>query len=89
MQGCLVDVSQRREVTTQVYKNSGGYELALSPALFGLFGYFLDRWLGTVPVITIIFVVIALTGVCVKLYYGYKHEMEEHEANGPWAKHHD
>jgi F0F1-type ATP synthase assembly protein I len=89
MQGCLVDVSQRREITTQVYKNSGGFELALSPALLGLIGYLLDRWFGTVPVLTVIFVVVGLAGACVKLYYGYQREMDEHEANAPWAKRRD
>lgn len=81
-----VDVSQRRELTQQMNRGSGGYELVISPLLLALIGYAIDRGLGTVPVFTVIFAVVALAGVCVKLYYGYRAEMDEHEANAPWAK---
>ena len=81
-----MDVSQRRELTQQMHKQSGGYELALSPALLALIGYGLDRWLGTVPMITIAFAVVGLIGAVSRLYFTYRAEMEEHEANGPWAK---
>jgi len=69
-----------------MHRTTGGYELVLSPLLLALIGYGLDRWLGTVPVITIAFAVLGLTGAVIKLYYGYRGEMEAHEANGPWAK---
>jgi F0F1-type ATP synthase assembly protein I len=69
-----------------MYKHSGGYELAFSPVLLALIGYGLDRVVGTVPVITITFAVLGLVGAVVKLYFGYRSEMEQHEANGPWAK---
>lgn len=69
-----------------MYRSSGGFELALSPVLLGLVGYLLDRWLGTVPVFTTVFSVVALVGVCIKIYYGYKAEMDIHEANAPWAR---
>lgn len=82
-----VDVSQRREMTQEMYRNSGGFELALGPALMGLIGYLIDRAAGTVPVATIVLAVAGLVGVCIKLYFGYKAEMECHEANAPWARH--
>jgi F0F1-type ATP synthase assembly protein I len=69
-----------------MYKHSGGYELAFSPVLLALVGYVLDRLFGTVPVLTITFAVLGLVGAVIKLYYGYKAEMEQHEASGPWAK---
>lgn len=81
----FVDVSQRREVTQQMYRQAGGWELALAPVLLALIGYGLDRLFGTVPVITVLFAVIGLTGAVVRLYFGYQAEMEEHEKNGPWA----
>jgi F0F1-type ATP synthase assembly protein I len=81
-----VDVSQRRELTQQMYKQAGGWELALSPALLALIGYGLDRLFGTVPVITVVFAVIGLAGAVARLYFGYCNEMKAHEANGPWAK---
>jgi F0F1-type ATP synthase assembly protein I len=81
-----VDVSQRRELSEQVHRTTGGYELVFSPLLLALVGYGLDRLFGTVPVLTIIFAVVGLAGAVAKLYYGYRAEMEQHEANGPWAK---
>ena len=81
-----MDVSQRRELSEQVHRTTGGYELVFSPLLFALVGYGLDRLFGTVPVLTIIFAVVGLAGAVAKIYYGYRAEMEQHEANGPWAK---
>jgi F0F1-type ATP synthase assembly protein I len=69
-----------------MHRTTGGYELVLSPLLLALIGYGLDRWFGTVPVITVIFAVVGLAGAVIKLYYGYRSEMEAHEANGPWSK---
>jgi F0F1-type ATP synthase assembly protein I len=82
----LVDVSQRREVSQQMYRQAGGWELALSPVLLALIGYGLDRWFGIVPVLTVVFAVVGLVGAVAKLYLGYRAEMEAHEAAGPWAK---
>lgn len=81
-----MDVSQRREVSQQMYKQAGGWELALSPVLLALIGYGLDRWFGIVPVLTVAFAVVGLVGAVTKLYFGYRAEMEAHEAAGPWAK---
>ncbi|MEJ5256218.1 MAG: AtpZ/AtpI family protein [Acidimicrobiales bacterium] len=84
-----MDVSQRREVTQQMYKSSGGFELAFSPVILALLGLLLDRSIGTTPIVTVTFAVVGFAGVCVKLFYGYKTEMEQHEANAQWAKRHD
>jgi len=81
-----VKVSQRRELSEQVHRTTGGFELVFSPLLLALVGYGLDRLFGTVPVFTIIFAVIGLAGAVIKLYYTYRLEMEQHEANGPWAR---
>jgi len=85
--GARVKDSQRRELTSDMNRSTGSYELVISPLLLALIGYGLDRWLGTLPILTIIFAVVGLTGACIKIYFGYTSEMEEHEANGPWAKH--
>lgn len=69
-----------------MYRQAGGWELALSPVLLALIGYGLDRLLGTVPVLTIVLAVVGLVGAVTRLYYGYRTEMEEHERSGPWAK---
>lgn len=81
-----MDVSQRRELTQEMHKQSGGFELALSPVLLALIGYGLDRWLGIVPILTVVFAVVGLAGAVIKLYFGYRSEMEQHEARGPWAR---
>jgi F0F1-type ATP synthase assembly protein I len=70
-----------------MHKSTGSYELVFSPLLLALIGYGLDRWLGTLPLLTIIFAVLGLVGACIKIYYGYVAEMDEHEKDAPWAKH--
>jgi len=70
-----------------MHKSTGSYELVFSPLLLALIGYGLDRWLGTLPIFTIICAVVGLVGACIKIYYGYVAEMDEHEKDAPWAKH--
>ena len=81
-----MDVSQRRELSEQMHRTTGGFELVFSPLLLALVGYGLDRLLGTLPVFTIIFAVVGLVGAVVKLYFTYRYEMEQHESSGPWVK---
>ena len=61
------------------------FELALTPAIIGGFGYLLDRWLGLLPVFTIVFFLIAMGGVIARMWYSYDARMKTHEAAGPWA----
>ena len=79
-------VSQPREITKQMHRTTGGYELVFSPLLLALIGYGLDRLFGTVPILTITFAVLGLVGAVTKLYFGYRAEMEQHEATGPWNR---
>ena len=74
-----------------LYRNAGdgytrAFELAVTPALFGAMGYGLDRWLGIVPVLTIVFALVALIGLLLRTWYGYVYRMQEIEKAGPWAK---
>ena len=64
---------------------SRAFELAVTPAIIGGFGYLLDRWLGLLPVFTIIFVLVAMAGLVARMYYSYDARMKEHEAASPWA----
>lgn len=80
-------LTQRREL----YQGFGdtlavAFELAVTPVIIGLMGYGLDRWLGTLPFITIVFVVLAIIGLSARMWYGYDARMKVHEANGPWAR---
>ena len=74
----------------QLYNGAGegmqrAFELALTPAIIGGFGYLLDRWLGLLPVLTIIFFLVAMAGVAARMYYSYDADMKQHEAAAPWA----
>lgn len=82
-----MDVSQRREISEQVHRSTGSFELVLSPLLLALIGFGLDRWIGITPVLTVTFAVVGLTGACVKMYFGYRYEMEQHEADAIWNRH--
>ena len=64
---------------------SRAFELALTPAIIGGFGYLLDRWLGLLPLFTIIFFLVAMVGLIARMWYGYDARMKEHERTGPWA----
>jgi len=69
-----------------MHRTTGGFELVFSPLLLALVGYGLDRLLGTLPLLTIVFAVVGLAGAVAKMYFTYRYEMEQHEANGPWAR---
>ena len=55
-------------------------EIAVVMALFGLGGWALDRWLGTVPVFLIVGVVLAAVGLFAKYKYRYEATMERLDA---------
>lgn len=78
--------TQGRELTEQMNRSTGSYELVLSPLILALIGYGLDRWFATVPLFTVLLAVLGLVGACIKIYYGYSAEMDQHDAEGPWAK---
>jgi F0F1-type ATP synthase assembly protein I len=65
---------------------SRSFELALTPPIIGAFGYLLDRLLGIVPVLTIVFFLTAMIGLIATMWYGYDARMKIHEQAGPWAK---
>jgi len=74
----------------ELYNGAGegmarAFELALTPAIIGGFGYLLDRWLGLLPVLTIVFFLVAMVGLVARLWYAYDAEMTLHENAGPWA----
>lgn len=57
-----------------------GMEIAVLLVLFLAAGYGLDRWLGTMPVFTIVLTVVAAIGQFVKIWYGYDARMSQLEA---------
>jgi F0F1-type ATP synthase assembly protein I len=82
-----VDASQRRETN----KGFGdglqqAFELVMTPAIFGVLGYLLDRWLGTVPVFTLILSFGVLGYEAWKLITAYGHQMAAVEEGKPWNR---
>jgi hypothetical protein len=81
-----VDAADRREVTRELYRHPGGYELVAAPAILALLGLWLDRTVGTTPLFTVTLGVLAFVGVFVKMWFTYSYEMRQHEEAGPWAR---
>lgn len=65
---------------------SRAFELAATPAIFGAVGYFIDRRVGSTPAFMIGFLVFAVVGMFVRMYFGYTAEMDAHEQKNVWAK---
>lgn len=80
-----MDDTTRNEFSKGLRRGAGSYELVLSSALLALVGFGLDRLLGTLPLFVTIFAVVGFAGACVKLYFGYKHEITEQEQGAPWT----
>jgi len=64
---------------------SHAIELALTPIVAGGIGYLIDRLVGTVPVFTIVLLVMAVVASFVKMYYAYDADMKAHDAVSPWG----
>ncbi len=82
-----MDLRDRRET----YNGFGealarAFEFAVTPMIFGLGGYGLDRLFGTLPIFTIVLIVLALVGMFVKLWFAYDTEMKVQESRGPWGR---
>lgn len=58
---------------------SRAFEIVVTPTLFGLGGWLLDGWWGTSPIFTVVLAVWGVVGVFAKLWFGYNHEMRQHE----------
>lgn len=56
-------------------------EIALLPALAGAGGWWLDRRFGTSPWCMLAIGALVLFGVLMKMYYNYRYEMDQHQAN--------
>jgi len=61
------------------------FEYAVTPAIFGVLGYLLDRAIGTVPIFTIILPLLCVVGMFLKTWYTYDADMRAQEARSPWA----
>lgn len=75
------------ETTRQLNRSHGSFELALAPVILGLLGLWLDRTLGTVPLFLVLFTVCGFAGAGIKIYYTYRYQMEQHQAEVAWKGH--
>ena len=75
-----MDAGVRRDINTGIGRSHGGFELALTPLLFGLLGYWIDQKVGTMPLFTIGLVVIAFGGVVAKTIYVYRYQFQRETA---------
>ena len=76
-----MDLTARRETNKGLGDGLAlAFELAVTPTIFGIIGYMLDRWLGIVPVLTIVLGLVAMVGMFVRMWYGYDLQMREQES---------
>lgn len=64
---------------------SRAFELAVTPVIFGGFGYLLDSWLHTRPAFMIGLVVLSVIGLSARMWFGYDQEMRAHETTAGWG----
>lgn len=75
-----MDLRQRRELHNGFGESlSRAFELAVTPIIFGFFGYLLDRWLGTRPLFMLLFFVFVISYLIWKQFRGYDEAMRGHE----------
>jgi F0F1-type ATP synthase assembly protein I len=79
------DLSDKRDL----YNGFGdglakAFEFAVTPVIFGVAGYVLDRVIGTVPLFTIVLVLVCIVGMFIKTWYTYDAEMKAHESRSAW-----
>ena len=55
-------------------------ELVVTPGIFAVLGWLLDRQLGTTPIFAFVFFFIVLAYVVWKMWMGYVADMKRHEA---------
>ncbi len=56
------------------------FEFAATPAVFGFFGWLIDRALGTSPVFMIVLAAVCVVGMFIRMWYAYDADMRRHEA---------
>ena len=71
-----MELSQRSEPSNNFGDGTSiAFELVGTPAIFGVMGYGLDRWIGTTPLFTIVLTLVALATVAGLTIWRYNAEM--------------
>jgi hypothetical protein len=66
---------------------SRAIEMVVTPLLFGLGGWYLDRWLGTRPLFTLTLFLFGVVGMAARMYFAYSAAMDEHDRTAIWSRH--
>ena len=81
-----MDLRARRELNQGFGEAlSRAFELAVTPVVFGFFGYLIDMRLGTSPIFLLVLALFAVVGQFVKLWYAYDGEMKRRDAEAVWG----
>ena len=80
-----------RESQRDTYNGFGdslarAFELAVTPAIFGALGYWLDGKFGIRPVLMITLSLVTLITMGIRTIVGYDQQMRRHDAEGAWSK---
>lgn len=76
-----MDLAERRDMNRGFGDGmSRAFELALTPMVVGGVGFLLDRWLGLVPLLTIVFSLWGLGVATYMTWLRYDREMQAHES---------
>lgn len=76
-----MELSQRSEPSNNYGDGmSIAFELVGTPAIVGVLGFGLDRWLGTTPVFTVVLTLVALATVAGLTIWRYNGEMRRADA---------
>jgi hypothetical protein len=82
--GGSLNLSERRELNNGFGEAlARAFELVVTPAIFGVAGYFLDRKLGVVPVFTLLFSLFVVSYEFWKFWKLYEADMARHEQSLP------
>ena len=80
-----MDLRQQRDVSAGFGDGlSQAFELVVTPAIFGVVGFFIDRWLGTTLVFTLGLVALVVAYEVWKLVLAYSADIDKAEADKPW-----
>ena len=75
-----MNLQEKRELNTGFGDAlARAFELVVTPGIFALLGWLLDRRLGTTPIFAFVFFFVVLGYVIWKLWMGYEADMQRHE----------
>lgn len=82
-----MNLREQRELNNAAGESiTKAFELVLTPAIFGLLGFFIDRSLGTWPLFTLLLGLAVFGYECWRQFVVYDQAMKRHDEGAPWAR---